>query len=98
MALRRGAGITALIFAALVVYLWIEGKPLLERLLVVHENHSKPQPAPIQDPIPADMMQHALSYPEAWAREQAVSRLRELYNDCGSWDAVRNVWALEFEN
>jgi len=78
--------------------LWWRIEPLLKRTLDIAEARTRPIPAlPKADPMPVDMLAASLEYPDEWAREQAVSRLRELYNELGSWDAVRTVWILESE-
>lgn len=79
------------------MFIWLRAEPLLKRVLDLAEKRAEAPPAIESDPIPADMLAAALAYPEAWAREQAVSRLREIRNDTGSWDQARNVWLREIE-
>lgn len=55
------------------------------------ESLNKKNSALLADPIPVDLYQEAMQWPDAWAREGAVKALRDLYSEVGSWDNVRTV-------
>lgn len=89
----------AFVLGSVALILWWRVEPLLTRLLDLAELRAKvpdrpPPPLPTP-PIPADMLAGTLGFSEAWAREQALTRLRELYGDLGDWNAVRTIWLAE---
>ena len=73
-------------------------RPLVERLLVVHERRfpvvtPPSDSAPIE--VPHDIVQQALQWSEEYARAQHLARARELYEESGDWVVVRDTLAKE---
>ena len=74
-----------------VLVLWREAKPLLERLIAVHEARYLP-PVKADEPVvevPADIEQMASRWEGEWAQASVVGRARELYAETSDWDTVR---------
>lgn len=86
-----------------------EAKPFLvrrlnlsEREIGLHERElelkdkeiSRPAPTKQETP-PEDLMALAMGQQEAWAREDALKRLYELYELTKDWGAVRNAFDFE---
>jgi hypothetical protein len=46
-------------------------------------------------PVPADLLVHTQSYGDAWAREEALERMYELYSKLQNWDRVRMAVAAQ---
>lgn len=78
--------ITAAVIAVLVVYLVERGRPLVVRWLGGIERRAKPGKGV---ELPHDLLMLANSEGEEWAKEQTAQRLRELFTELGSWEAVR---------
>lgn len=68
---------------------------LKERELEVHDKEvSRPAPPKPEAP-PEDLMAQAMGQTAAWAREDALKRLYELYELTHDWGAVRNAFDYE---
>jgi hypothetical protein len=69
--------------------LWRDVKPLLARLLVVHERrYAVPEPVK-SEPMPADLEQLATSWGSEQARDDTLTAMRESYAELGDWTQVR---------
>lgn len=80
---------SALILAALVVYLVERLHPLLTRSIQTQERLTRQPPRGLGK-LPADLQMQASSYKDSWARGDAEQRFRELYEELGGdWDQVR---------
>lgn len=44
-------------------------------------------------PVPNDLLLQANKWHDAWAREQALKNMQELYETTGDWDRVRYVYS-----
>lgn len=64
---------------------------IMERQLALREEVVKNKVTK-QEPIPLDLLT-SIGYSDAWAREQAMQKLREMYAEYGSWDNVRAAQA-----
>lgn len=78
--------ITAVVVAVLVVYLVERSRPLVLRWLGGLEGRTKSAKGV---ELPHDLLMLANSEGEEWAKEQTAQRLRELFTELGSWEAVR---------
>lgn len=79
-----------------VLVLWNEAKPLLDRLLVVHERRNAP-PAPSTPlpALPADIVHLAARWNDAHAQADVEARARELHAETGDWAQVRALLEQE---
>ncbi len=59
---------------------------IVDRTLKVFERKYAPTPAV---PIPPDLQTRVTAFGDEWAQLNEAQRLRELYGDLGSWEAVR---------
>lgn len=84
-----------LVVAAVMVsghYLMGQMLPRLDTWLdIQRERYARPEGPPPKDPMPADLEGLALSYGDEWAREDAMKRMQELYEESGDWDRVRTA-------
>lgn len=85
----------ALSFLIVCLTVWFTLRPLLVRL--VEQRAPKHSPALPNVVVPMDLILDAHGYEADWAKEQAMTRYRELYEQTGSWDAVRRVLGSETE-
>lgn len=67
---------------------------LAERLVVVREQVVAPK-SPVEPiSVPPDLVEQALLESEPWAREEALTAMRELYGHVGDWNAVRRSFGV----
>lgn len=94
--------VTALIVCATLVFLAVRFEKLASRLLsikervvTVTEEQSKgtTQPPSKREPLPQYLWITAMSESEKWARDEALKRMYELFEEHGNWDAVSRVVA-----
>lgn len=87
--------LTALIVCAALVYLFRRSEPFVLRFLNLVEQRQGGTQAPKKvDPIPQYLWLNAMSESEPWAREDALKRAYQLYEEHGSdWDKVAAVIA-----
>jgi hypothetical protein len=81
-------------WVALWVFLWLEAKPLVARVIAVMELRAAPPVPPIGPvvkPMPPDLFLGLSVESEPWAREELLQRANELYAKYGDWDKVRTV-------
>lgn len=79
----------ALAFVLVSLTVWFTLRPLLVRVV---NAYAPPASQPIPSvPVPVDLLLSANGYEQEWARDQALARYRELYQQTGSWDGVRRV-------
>lgn len=73
--------------------LWREVKPMLDRLLVVHEQrYLRPAQAPAE-PMPRHLEQLAMQWDSEQAREDTLTAMRESYAELGDWTLVASRFA-----
>lgn len=48
---------------------------------------------PTAPTVPSDLLLQANKWHDAWAREQALKNMQELYETTGDWDRVRYVYS-----
>jgi len=60
-------------------------------LEIQRDRYATPALPPAKEPVPADLEGLANSYGDEWAREDAMKRFQELYEETGDWDRVRAV-------
>lgn len=84
-------GVAALVLAGTLSWTFVQGVRLAERLTAAFEQRAKRPEPPKKPEIPADLLSDALTESEAWAREDRLKALRELYETTGSWERVRQV-------
>lgn len=87
--------ITALIVCAALVYIFRRAESYVSRLLSVMEQkqaNSGSQAPKKVDPIPQYLWLEAMNESEQWAREDALKRFHQLYEEHGAdWDKVARV-------
>lgn len=87
--------VVLLVVAAVMVsghYVMGQMLPRLDTWLdIQRERYARPEGPPPKDPMPADLEGLALSYGDEWAREDAMKRMQELYEESGDWDRVRTA-------
>lgn len=101
--------IPTLVVCAVVLLIWLEAKPLLQRRLAVTEKLAsleaqrvenerlaivKPA-AKDEDPMPQDMIDWAMAESFDWARDGKLARMRELYGNFHDWEKVRHAMMAE---
>jgi hypothetical protein len=76
-----------LVLAALGTF-WRDVRPLVVRLVVVHERrYTMPQQKPAE-PMPAHLEQMAMAWGSEFARDDALTAMREAYDELGDWSLV----------
>lgn len=83
----------ALSFLVVCLTVWFTLRPLLVRL--VEQRTSGPSAPLPKVSVPMDLILEAHGYESEWAKEQTLARYRELYEQTGSWDAVRRILGSE---
>lgn len=92
-----------------VVFIWLEAKPLLKRRLIVTERLADLEIQRVDnerlallkpsvrdaDPMPQDMIEWAMQESFDWAREDKLARMNELYGKLKNWGKVRNALMAE---
>lgn len=93
---------TIALLVAVSYLVWLDVRPLLQRLVAVVERRYPASVAPVQEqePVPAslppDIEQLALGESEEWARASVRDRAWELYRHFdGDWDAAKRVLFAE---
>ena len=99
----------SLVWIIALALLWREAKPLLqrkvslaERRVMVEENRVEVErqallrpPIKDEDPMPADFVTWAMQESSEWAREDKLTRMRELHQRLGDWNKVRQALMAE---
>ena len=68
--------------------LWHDAKPMLLRLLAVHESrYLRPDGKPAE-PMPAHLEQMAMAWDSEQARDDTLTAMRESYAELGDWTLV----------
>jgi len=78
--------IVAVIVVAGMLVLFERARPLF---LILLEPKRLPAAPPPNTAIPSDLASLALQQSEAWAQEESLKAMRELYADVGDWNLVR---------
>lgn len=103
------ATLSVVVTAAVVLYIWNDAKPLLQRRLAVAEIRASIEQQRVdverlasvkpafadEDPMPGDFVQWAMQESSEWAREDKLARMRELYARLKDWEKVRRALMQE---
>ena len=76
-----------LVLAALGAF-WRDAKPMLLRLLVVHEQRYGKLVQKPAEPMPAHLEQMAMGWDSEQARDDTLTAMREAYAELGDWSMV----------
>lgn len=93
----------SLVWIVAIALLWREAKPLLQRRLdllnMALEVSMNPAVPAIKDndPMPQEFVEWAMQESSEWAREDKLTKMRELYQRLKSWPKVRNALMAEDE-
>ena len=68
--------------------LWRDAKPMLLRLLAVHESRYLRPEGKAAEPMPAHLEQMAMAWDSEQARDDTLTAMRESYAELGDWTLV----------
>lgn len=86
--------LTALIICATLVFLALRAEHFFGKLIGLKEQALRPlQTPPKADPMPQYLWLQAMSESEQWARDEAMKRYNQLYEEHGDWSKVQAVVA-----
>lgn len=99
----------ALLVVALVLRLWTDILPLLQKAVLIAERTASLEVARVEierlaatkpaisdeDPMPREFVEWAMQESSEWAREDKLARMRELYARLHDWPKVRNALMAE---
>lgn len=80
--------LAALIFAGMVIYMWREIQPYLDRSFALLDKVTEKPKLPEVPKMPEVLVRMAAIESAPWARDQKLSLYRELYEDLGDWNQV----------
>lgn len=90
--------IASLVFAGVVLYLWRDARPLIERVLAISERRVQTErdavilPTQLDEvPMPRDLVEWAMQEEMEWAQRDMLQTMRELYTKHGDWEKVRQA-------
>jgi hypothetical protein len=98
-----------LVIVVAVYLLWRDAKPLLLRRVAIAEKRASIEDERVaierlalikpvvkdEDPMPPEFVQWAMQEASEWAREDMLTRMRELYARLGDWQKVRSALMAE---
>lgn len=101
--------VIAVLVIAAVLHIWNDARPLVQRRIAIAELSASTEqqrvenerlaiikpPMKDDDPMPQDFVQWAMQESSEWAREDKLTRMRELYARLHDWEKVRRALMSE---
>ena len=90
--------ISTVLFCILLLFLWREVKPYLERAYPEEQSELEQESDEKETPIPTTLWMVAMNESQEWAREDKLRTMHQMYRESGEdWDVVAHLVSSEGE-